>query len=848
MPEHTPSGQPSSAISEEAKRIFAELLARADGAGALSPLELERAFAAHPGHAGELRLLHARWTRIDSIFAGLAGASALEALEGDPAAAPLPPAIEDAFGRMRARAAGEQRYSTRGRLGRGGMGIVLRVFDRDLERELAMKIVRGAGLLEGGAGAVRAARFLAEARLAARLDHPGVVPVHDVGLDARGRLYFTMRLVEGPDLASVLREKRGEWTRERLLEVLIKVTDAIAFAHANEVVHRDLKPSNVMVGLFGEVYLLDWGLAHALEPAAHARRGIGGTPAYMAPEQARGERHDERADVYSLGALLYELLAGRRPYAEHERASFAEELEAVRAAPPADLDQLAPGTEPELVSICRRAMHRSPEKRYSSADELAAELRAFSEGRVVRAHASGAWPELRKWFLRNRALASALLAALLLALGGLAAIGWFQARGRAELLRLADSRRLAELERRVEGLWPADPAHVPELERWLAEARALAARRPQHERDLRDLVAHLREGDTEGSWRATTLEQLVSELGRFCEAGAGTLASVEARVLLARRLHRESLVEAADRWQETCAAVAASPRYRGLVIAPQEGLVPLGRDPASGLFEFALLASGEPPRRDGEGRLVLSPESAIVLVLIPPGRAEIGSRDTGSRDTGPLAGEDPFARDDERPRHARELPASFLAKHELSRAQWRRAEAGLVFAPPAVDAEDGLLPASGMSWEQASLVLARLGLALPDEEAWEYAARGDTNTRWYTGNAPGSLAAHANGARDLETRTSAAQALGRAIGIDRLRANPFGLVHVHGNVAEWTASVWSARYDLAAPADPTAPRVVRGGSFASPPALLRSAARAAFAPETRSPEIGVRPSRPLLAR
>lgn len=834
-------------FSEGARQAFAALLERHESE---EGFDLARALSERPELEHEMRALHARWLRLEEVIAGFSGQScALDELEREIAAAPVDPAAREALERIAGRGSSAGRYEFRERIGHGGMGAVFRVHDRDLDRELALKVIRRTrSEVPPTTLDRRTERFLAEARLAARLDHPGIVPVHDVGIDGQGRVFFTMRLVEGEDLRTVFRRVRaGEkgWTPIRALEVLIKVCDTVAFAHSSGIVHRDLKPANVMIGRFGEAYVLDWGLARALRPHPIAeRRAVAGTPAYMAPEQAAGEAAGFPADVYSLGAMLYELLAGGRPYEQHGNAGFDEVLACVRAGPPADIEGLAPKAAPELLAVCRRAMAREPRDRYAGVSELAGELRAYLEGRVVRAYANGAFAELRKWVRRNRALAAALSAALLCAVGGLGAVSLLEARGKAEILRLADARRLAELERRAEALWPAVPSNVDGMRAWLLEAEGLARRREVHAADLERLRAEPLP-DAERRWRVEALASLVDDLGGFADREQGLIASVRERMAFAAAIEDRSLVAGAEAWRgavDTIRDRKKCPRYGGFVLEPELGLLPIGRDRESGLWEFADLASGEPPARRADGMLEISPGSAIVLVLIPPGEFEMGSRsDALSGDPASDPPSDPWARENELPPSPRRLDPFFLAKHEMTRAQWSRARSGRPWRrDPASD--DALLPAAGVSFDEANAVLAHLGLRLPSEEEWEYAARADTRTRWWCGDQPGSLAGCANGARAPEAAPPGLRAPGGPTRVDRLRENPFGLHHVHGNVAEWTADAWRPRHD-APPADDSR-KCVRGGSYASPAVDLRSAARAGFAHDVRSPEIGLRATRP----
>src|SRR5262245_13113982 len=169
---------------------------------------------------------------------------------------------------------GRSRYRLQGEIARGGMGAILRIWDEDLRRALAMKVILGKGESAGSGGtppvdARELGRFLEEAQVTGQLDHPGIVPVHELGLDSDGRVYFTMKLVKGRDLKAILDLVFGEqegWNETRALGVFLKVCEAMAYAHAKGVVHRDLKPANVMVGSFGEVFVMDWGLARVQGP------------------------------------------------------------------------------------------------------------------------------------------------------------------------------------------------------------------------------------------------------------------------------------------------------------------------------------------------------------------------------------------------------------------------------------------------------------------------------------------------------------------------------------------------------------------------------------------------------
>ena len=363
--------------------------------------------------------------------------------------------------RMRERPSLSSRYRLEGEIARGGMGAILDVWDEDLRRRLAMKVALGGG--KGSSGAASEldprllSRFLEEAQVTGQLEHPGIVPVHELGIDDNGVVFFTKQLVRGSDLEKVfglVPEGTDGWSVTRALGVLLKVCEAMAFAHSKGVIHRDLKPANVMVGDFGEVYVMDWGLVrvrggedrHDVRVAAEGGvdtdvrtdstggasdalytmdGDVLGTPAYMSPEQARGdiEHLDERTDVYAVGAMLYHLLAGVAPYnlPGMPKLGGLETLKALRKGPPPALAQLASDAPAELVAIGEKAMAREPDERYADMLGLAEDLRAYLENRVVQAYQTGAVAEARKWVRRNRPLAASIAAGLLALVGGLVA-------------------------------------------------------------------------------------------------------------------------------------------------------------------------------------------------------------------------------------------------------------------------------------------------------------------------------------------------------------------------------------------------------------------------------------------
>jgi len=336
------------------------------------------------------------------------------------------------------------RYLDVGLLGVGGMGEVRRVLDPSLNRTVALKVLHPRlGHTRGHED-----RFIAEAQVTAQLEHPGIVPVYTSGRMPDGRPYFTMREVRGRTFAEVIgdvhaastpdewRPAESGWTFRRLVETFHRVCEAVAYAHARGVLHRDLKPSNVMVGDFGEVLVLDWGLARvrgmpwgtqevvrtdrSLDPSQATQVGtVSGTPGYMSPEQARGETEalSPASDVYALGAILYQVLSGHPPFEGQDTGSVLRKV--LTGSPPAPArptmalpwatdEQPASGPAPSgpggppvpeaLIEICATAMERDPGARFIDAQDLAMEVVAWLDGERTRERAL-------RWVARARDLA-----------------------------------------------------------------------------------------------------------------------------------------------------------------------------------------------------------------------------------------------------------------------------------------------------------------------------------------------------------------------------------------------------------------------------------------------------------
>jgi tetratricopeptide (TPR) repeat protein len=340
--------------------------------------------------------------------------------------------------------AGTERYEFGTEVARGGMGRIVRAVDRRLGRDVAVKV------MIGSSGQL-AARFDREARVIARLQHPGIVPIYDIGSTEDGRPFYSMKLIEGRTLDDAIKAADADGRMELLPHVLAAV-DAIAYAHSQRIIHRDLKPLNVLVGAFGETLVIDWGLAKELTaltgdsgeepiPAADdptlTRHGqVVGTPAYMPPEQAAGRPVDERADVYALGAMLYHVLAGQPPFAGVASERLMAEVVGGRPRP---LDQLRPDLPDDLLAIVARAMARAPLDRYADAQEMAADLRRHQAGQLVSAHRYTLRQRLARFIRRNR---DAVIAVTMMGIAGAALLGYQY----KQVLDERDQARAAEAE------------------------------------------------------------------------------------------------------------------------------------------------------------------------------------------------------------------------------------------------------------------------------------------------------------------------------------------------------------------------------------------------------------------
>ena len=392
-------------------------------------------------------------------------------------------------------APGRYRAEPNGELGRGAIGRVFLAHDSHLDRPVAIKV-----LLEGlsdpsdrSQGLQTLARFLREARVTGGLEHPGIVPVYELGRRADGALYYAMRVVRGRTLARAIADAEGLGERLALVNHFSGLCQAIAYAHSRGVVHRDIKPENVMIGEFGETVVLDWGMAKVCASDAEEWANEGalpkfeladlgltvegslcGTPLYMSPEQVSGRTRevDQRSDVWSLGVVLYTLLCGQPPFSGKTLLEIVAQVNAGRFTP---LRALSPRIPAELSAIVERSLQPSQHDRYPSARELTCDVQAYQAGMRVTAYEYSSLELLRRFVARHRSAVTASALALVVIL----------------VLSVAAYRRVVAARDRA--IWAEQRAHENELS---ARHSAEAARHSLGEVLFQRAQQALLEGDS----------------------------------------------------------------------------------------------------------------------------------------------------------------------------------------------------------------------------------------------------------------------------------------------------------------------------------------------------------------
>jgi len=772
-------------------------------------------------------------------------------------------------------------------LGSGAMGTVYLARQRKLDRLVALKVLPPASAMASRARR----RFRAEAQALARLRDPHIVPVYEV--IEEGELFaYSMEWVDGctvADCIAHLQRIEGPPTRAEIGRLLrseeqlqgdyveyvchlgVAIARALEMVHRSGFLHRDVKPSNILLRRDGTPLLSDFGLVRGETSTLETQAGhFVGTPAYSSPEQLRGEGDDldGRCDVYSLGVTLYQALSLKLPYGTLSTTEILRRVEEGQLEP---LGGVAPGVSRDLETIVHVAMAAEPARRYQSAGELADDLERYLTGYPILARpASGAY-RLGKFITRHPAATAALMVFVL----SVSIFGVSTAVQAAELRRrqvglqrfsdLGLHGRLVELEG---ALWPAAPERLPQFESWLSAARDLIGRADLHRGDAASSTMNGQAAENDTELASDPLDLLVARLAEFTAPGDGLFDQVEARYDFARTIHGRSIgsAEAAQRWREAIRSIAdreQCPLYKGLEIPPQLGLLPLGRDETSGLWEFAHLQTGEASERNTvNGRLKMRQLTGLVFVLLPGARFQLGAQ--AESDDEPRY--DRSALNNEVPVHDIALAPFFLSKYEMTQAQWKRfTGSNPSLFTPTTRTENASFksthPVEQVSWRDCERELERLDLVLPTEAQWEYAARATTDTPWWTTTQGLKLDTAAN-LEDL----AAVEAVNRPwpgippvstlddgyvwhAPVARFLPNGFGLHGMLGNVREWcrdrqghyTQDV--AEFDGERLEHRQPYRAVRGGCFLDTPTEARVSIRRFDAPDASNTFVGLRPAR-----
>ena len=793
------------------------------------------------------------------------------------------------------------RYEDIALIAQGGMGEVRRVREGELGRTVAMKVLSW----DLTASPRERARFLAEMRTTAALQHPGIVPVHDAGMLPDGRLWFTMKEVRGVTLRQViadLHDGAPAWSLRRVIEAFARVGEAVAYAHGHGVIHRDIKPDNIMVGELGEVLVMDWGLAKHLgaplsgDSAAPSRRldvptdaksenatragDVMGTLGYMAPEQARGEndRVGPASDVYALGAVLYEILAGHAPYRGSGRAVWL----ALLAGPPEPILGLGAALfaiPVELAAICERAMARAPRDRFDDASSLAAAIRGWLDGAhkldrallaLSRAH------EMRPALDALRARSAALSSDARRILGGLSSFAPLAEKSRGWALQ-DEAARLEREASVLEVTWiQAVQSSLDEVADLRDAHQALA----DHYRERLDAAEEAREAGAAAGFEALLRAHDRGRHATFL-SGEGALSLITdpdgAEVSLDRYVERDRVLvaEPVGELGRTPLRAVRLPRgsYLVRVRAPgraevrypvflgrgehwdgtapgeqQPRRIPLPRPDeveANAVYLPAgwFLSGGDPAAADSLPRRRLWAEG-LVVQRDPVTNAEylayLNDLLAQGREAEALAacpraalgrsrsGEDTLA-------FARDERGAFLLTAESPPADELRWPVAFVSWRGAVGYARWFGARTGRSWR------------LLGELEWEKAARGvdgrlvpwgdfvDPSFACMLGSHPGALSRAPIDAYSFD-------------------ASPYGVRGLGGNVRDWCLDIWTPTGPavladavlVTPPPDADASlRVARGGTWTTAPTFCRSAARFAAGPAERFGGVGFRLARPV---
>ena len=751
-------------------------------------------------------------------------------------------------------------------LGRGGMGLVVEAFDHDLLRRVAVKLL----LKPSGPSSKSFQRFMLEAVITAQLDHPNIVPIHDMKLLPTGSPYFVMKRVQGRSLRDIFlallvgdRATQRDWTPRRLLQAFIQVCNALSYAHEFNVIHRDIKPDNIMLGDFGEVYLMDWGVARLLGSSEARPKTIDyheefkpgtldgatvGTPGYMSPEQATGDLDALKAhsDVWSLGAILYEILTWRRAFENLNTTALI--IEAASRSP-IDPRERTPGRQipEEIAKVCMKALSILPEDRYQSAQEFAEAVEAFLEGSARKKAAERRLIEGEKQWERYKALE---LLTIELEANEEVLQDFFPPHApleeKRELLDVRHRRDVIERERiesfeavvaACEGALSHDPENGP-ARALLAEVYWQRLLDAEAQNDLLTAKQHAGRVRAYGTPRDHTLLRGTGALTLLTATTGATVAC--------QSIKSEGLI-----WPLGEARALGTTPIERVELEMGSYLLTITR-PDGASLRYPINITRDRHWHSGDEPLTLYTPEEIGegFAYIPPGPA--------------LCGGDPSALNS-LPRDEPWVPGFFLAIHPVTLGEycefinsiaesdfeaawghvprlgtsggqlWDRPIQGGEFHVPRVDRDgelwDSRWPVSGVSWHDA-LSFARwcsrrdgVQYTLLREREWEKAARGVDGRIFPWGD---HFDATLCKMRDSRSGRSTPEPTG-SFKTDR---SLYGVYELAGGIREWCR-------DPAFNNDPDR-RVVRGGSWNDEVHACRSATRLGVAPWHVAPEIGFR--------